>query len=492
MEKIYTLSAVELNKKFINGELSAVEIVQAFIDRIENVEKKVNALVNIRKEKALIEAKKLDEKRKNGEKLGSLAGVPIVIKDNMLMDGEKITACSKILENYIGIYDSTVVKKLKESDAIILAIANMDEFAFGSTTKTSFHHMTSNPYDLKRVPGGSSGGSAASVAALESPLALGSDTGGSIRQPSSFCGTVGLKPTYGRVSRYGLIAFASSLDCIGPIAKNVEDVALCMNVISGSDEYDSTVSKKIVPDYMQFLNKDIKGMKIGLAKEYFIDGLNEQCKKEIEKAIEVLKSMGAEIVEISLPHTKYSVPTYYVLAPAEASSNLARFDGVRYGYRSKNSKTLDDLYINSRTEGFGDEVKRRIIIGTYVLSAGFYDAYFKKAQKVRRLIREDFDKAFKSVDVILSPVSPSYAFKLNDKKSPIELYLEDIYTIPANLAGVPAISVPTALIDVEDKKLPIGIQFIGNHFEEEKLIQVADAFFKNNSKISFANLDDKE
>lgn len=492
MEKIYNLSAVELNKKFINEELSAVEIVKAFIDRIENVEKKVNALVNIRKEKALIEAKKLDEKRKSGEKLGNLAGVPIVIKDNMLMDGEKITACSKILENYIGIYDSTVVKKLKENDAIILGIANMDEFAFGSTTKSSFHKMTSNPYDLKRVPGGSSGGSAAAVAALESPLALGSDTGGSIRQPSSFCGTVGLKPTYGRVSRYGLIAFASSLDCIGPIAKNVEDIAFCMNVISGSDEYDSTVSKKIVPDYMQFLNKDIKGMKIGLAKEYFIDGLNEKCKIEIEKAIEVLKSMGAEIVDITLPHTKYSVPTYYVLAPAEASSNLARFDGVRYGYRSKNSKTLDDLYINSRTEGFGDEVKRRIIIGTYVLSAGFYDAYFKKAQKVRRLIREDFDNAFKNVDVILSPVSPSYAFKLEDKKSPIELYLEDIYTIPANLAGVPAISVPTALIDIEDKKLPIGIQFIGNHFEEEKLIQVADAFFKKNTKIQSANLDDKE
>lgn len=486
MEKIYNLSAANLRKKFILGELTAVQIVNSFFERIERVDDKVKSFVSLRKEEALKEANKLDEKKKNGKKLGVLAGIPLAIKDNILMEGQISTSCSKILENYKGIYDSTVVKKLKEQDAIILGITNMDEFAMGSTTKTSFHHMTSNPWDLERVPGGSSGGAAASVAAREIPLSLGSDTGGSVRQPASFCGVVGLKPTYGRVSRYGLMAFASSLDQIGPIAKNIEDIAICMNVIAGYDDFDATVSEIPVPDYTEFLNKDIKGLKIGLPKEYFIDGLNKNVKLVIDKAIEKFKTLGAEIVEVSLPHTKYAVPTYYVLAPAEASSNLARFDGIRYGYRAKNYSSLDDLYIKTRTEGFGAEVKRRIMIGTYVLSAGYYDAYFKKAQKVRNLIKQDFEKVLSNVDVILSPVAPNVAFKLTDKKSPIELYLEDIFTISANLAGVPAVSFPAGL----SEKLPVGVQLIGKAFDEGTLIKAVSAFEKIAEKIELPKIDD--
>lgn len=484
MNNIYKLSASEIKNKFLAGEISAVEIVNSFFERIEKVEDKVKSFVSLKKEKALEEAKNLDEKKKNGEKLGSLAGVPIAIKDNMLMDGEKTTACSKILENYIGIYDSTVVKKLKEADAIIIGSTNMDEFAMGSTTKTSVHKMTVNPWDLERVPGGSSGGGAASVASQEVPLALGSDTGGSIRQPAAFCGIVGLKPTYGRVSRYGLIAFASSLDQIGPFAKNVEDIALAMNVIAGSDNFDATVSKKEVEDYTLYLNQDIKGLKVGLPKEYFIEGLNIEVQKKLNETVEKLKELGAEIIEVSLPHTKYAVPTYYVLAPAEASSNLARFDGIRYGYRAKNYSNLEELYVKTRTEGFGTEVKRRIMIGTYVLSAGFYDAYFKKAQKVRAKIKEDFDNVFNKVDVILSPVTPNTAFKLSDKKTPLELYLEDIYTIPANLAGIPAISLPVGLID----NLPIGVQILGKTFDEATIIKVASALEKKIGKLELPEL----
>lgn len=486
MEKIYNLSAADLRKKFISGELTAVQIVNSFFERIEKVDNKIKSFVSLRKEEALKEANKLDEKKKNGEKLGILAGIPLAIKDNILMEGQISTSCSKILENYKGIYDSTVVKKLKEQDAIILGVTNMDEFAMGSTTKTSFHHMTSNPWDLERVPGGSSGGAAASVAAREIPLSLGSDTGGSVRQPASFCGVVGLKPTYGRVSRYGLMAFASSLDQIGPIAKNIEDIAICMNVIAGYDDFDATVSEIPVPDYTEFLNKDIKGLKIGLPKEYFIDGLNEGVKLVVDTAIEKFKTLGAEIVEVSLPHTKYAVPTYYVLAPAEASSNLARFDGIRYGYRAKNYSNLDDLYIKTRTEGFGAEVKRRIMIGTYVLSAGYYDAYFKKAQKVRNLIKQDFEKVLSNVDVILSPVAPNVAFKLTDKKSPIELYLEDIFTISANLAGVPAVSFPAGL----SENLPVGVQLIGKTFDEGTLIKAVSAFEKVAEKIELPKIDD--
>lgn len=484
MEKIYKLTASEIRNKFISGELSAVEIVNSFFERIEEVDDKVKSFVSLRKDKALLMANSLDEKRKNGEKLGSLAAVPIAIKDNMLMIGEKSTSCSKILENYIGIYDATVVKKLKEADAIIIGSTNMDEFAMGSTTKTSFHKMTANPWDLERVPGGSSGGGAASVAAQEVPLSLGSDTGGSIRQPAAFCGIVGLKPTYGRVSRYGLMAFASSLDQIGPFAKTIDDIALIMNILAGADDYDATVSKREVEDYTKALNQDIKGMKIGLPKEYFLEGLNEDIKAMVNKTVQDLKNLGAEVIEVSLPHTKYAVPTYYVLAPAEASSNLARFDGIRYGYRTKSYDNLEELYVKTRSEGFGAEVKRRIMIGTYVLSAGFYDAYFKKAQKVRAKIKQDFDKVFKEVDVILSPVSPNIAFKLSDIKSPLELYLEDIYTIPANLAGIPAISLPVGLLN----NLPVGIQFLAKAFDEATLIKVASALERKIGRLELPNL----
>ena len=482
---IYELTAKELRDKFLSGEISAEEIVNSFYERIEKIEDKVKSFVSLRKELALEEAKKLDEKRKNGEKLGKLAGIPLAIKDNILMEGQKLTSCSKILENYVGIYDATVVKKLKEEDAIILGVTNMDEFAMGSTTKTSYHHKTANPWALDRVPGGSSGGAAASVAAQEVPISLGSDTGGSVRQPASFCGVVGLKPTYGRVSRYGLMAFASSLDQIGTLAKTVEDVAICMNVIAGADDYDATVSKNEVPDYTEFLNKDIKGLKVGLPKEYFIEGLNPEIKKIVDNSVNALKELGAEIVEVSLPHTKYAVPTYYVLAPAEASSNLARFDGIRYGYRAKDYTDLESLYIKTRTEGFGAEVKRRIMMGTYVLSAGFFDAYFKKAQKVRTLIKQDFENVLAEVDVILTPVAPSVAFKLSDVKTPIELYLEDIFTISANLAGIPAISLPGELLD----NLPVGVQFMGRPFDEGTLIKVSSALENKIGRLNLPKLD---
>lgn len=485
MKNLYKLTASEIREKILNKEVKVEELVKETFERIEKVEGKVGSFVHLRKEKALEEARILDEKIARGEKVGALAGVPVAIKDNMVSKGDITTACSKILGNYEGIYDATAVKKLKEADAIIIGITNMDEFAMGSTTKTSFHHLIKNPWDATRVPGGSSGGAAASIAAQEVYISLGSDTGGSIRQPASFCGVVGMKPTYGRVSRYGLIAFASSLDQIGPMAKSVEDIALTMNVIAGADDYDATVVNCEVPDYTEFLNQDIRGMKIGVPKEYFIDGINPEVRQIMEDAIEKFITLGAEIVEISLPHTKYAVPTYYVIAPAEASSNLARFDGVRYGYRSKNIQNINDLYVNSRSEGFGDEVKRRIMIGTYVLSAGFYDAYFKKAQKVRAKIKEDFDRAFENVDVIFTPVSPSTAFRLDDKKTPIELYLEDIFTISANLAGIPGISIPAG----KAQGLPVGIQLLGKLFGEGDLIKAGSAFEKVRGEWELPELD---
>lgn len=473
MKKIYELTAFEIKEKIASKELTSVEVVTAIFDRIEETDGEIGSFVSLRKEKALAEAKIVDEKIKNGEAVGSLAGVPVAIKDNMVSIGEPSQSASKILEGYEGIYDATVVTKLKEADAIIIGKTNMDEFAMGSTTTTSvYEKKTKNPRDLDKVPGGSSGGAAASMAAEQCYISLGSDTGGSIRQPAAFCGVVGLKPTYGRVSRYGLMAFASSLDQIGPFTKTVKDAALALNVIAGIDEYDSTAEEIAVPNYLDHLTGDIKGMKIGVPKEYFIDGLNEGVKKVVEESLEVFKSLGAEIVEISLPHTKYAASTYYVLAPAEASSNLARFDGVRYGHRTENPANIEELYVKSRSEGFGDEVKRRIMVGTYVLSAGFFDAYFKKAQKVRRLIKNDFDKAFEQVDVIFTPVTPGPAFSLNAKKTPVELYLEDIFTIPANLAGIPGISIPAG----ETQGLPVGIQLLGKAFREEDILRAGDAF----------------
>ena len=474
MKEIYELTASEVRNKILNKELSAYEVTKAVFERIEKTDELIGSFVSLRKEKALEEAKIIDEKIAKGEKVGALAGVPVSIKDNMVSLNDPSASCSKILDGYIGIYDATVVTKLKEADAIIIGKTNMDEFAMGGSTKTSYYKLTKNPWDTSKVPGGSSGGAASSIASQQCFISLGSDTGGSIRQPASFCGVVGLKPTYGRVSRYGLMAFASSLDQIGPLAKNVEDIALAMNVIAGYDDYDGTVKNIPVPDYTKFLGKDIKGVKIGVPKEYFVDGMNENVKAIMMDALEKLKEAGAELVDVSLPHTKYALPTYYILAPAEASSNLARFDGIRYGYRSKNAKDFNDLYVKSRSEGFGSEVKRRIMIGTYVLSAGFYDAYFKKAQKARALIKADFDKAFETVDMIFTPVAPTPAFSLDAVKTPLELYLEDIFTLSANLAGVPGLSIPAGITE----GLPVGIQLLGKHFDEGNLIAVGSAFEK--------------
>lgn len=474
MKEIYELTALEVRNKILNKELSAYEVTKAVFERIEKTDELIGSFVSLRKEKALEEAKIIDEKIAKGEKVGALAGVPVSIKDNMVSLNDPSASCSKILDGYTGIYDATVVTKLKEADAIIIGKTNMDEFAMGGSTKTSYYKLTKNPWDTSKVPGGSSGGAASSIASQQCFISLGSDTGGSIRQPASFCGVVGLKPTYGRVSRYGLMAFASSLDQIGPLAKNVEDIALAMNVIAGYDDYDGTVKNIPVPDYTEFLGKDIKGVKIGVPKEYFVDGMNENVKAIMMDALEKLKEAGAELVDVSLPHTKYALPTYYILAPAEASSNLARFDGIRYGYRSKNAKDFNDLYVKSRSEGFGSEVKRRIMIGTYVLSAGFYDAYFKKAQKARALIKADFDKAFETVDMIFTPVAPTPAFSLDAVKTPLELYLEDIFTLSANLAGVPGLSIPAGMTE----GLPVGIQLLGKHFDEGNLIAVGSAFEK--------------
>lgn len=487
MNEILKLTAFEIREKIAKKEITSYEVTKAVFERIEEKDDLINSFVSLRKEKALEEAKLVDEKIAKGEKVGALAGVPVSIKDNMVSEGDLTTACSKILSNYIGVYDATVVKKLKEADAIIIGKTNMDEFAMGGTTRTSYHGLTKNPWDTTKVPGGSSGGAATSIASQECFISLGSDTGGSIRQPASFCGVVGLKPTYGRVSRYGLMAFASSLDQIGPLAKSVKDIALTMNVIAGYDDYDATVSQNPVPDYLEALNRDIKGMKIGVPKEYFVEGIADGVRKVMNEALDKLRELGAEIVDISLPHTKYAVPTYYVLAPAEASSNLARFDGVRYGYRSPNAKDAVDLYIKSRSEGFGAEVKRRIMIGTYVLSAGFFDAYFKKAQKVRAMIKKDFDEAFKTVDVIFTPVAPSAAFELNKEKTPIELYLEDIFTLSANLAGVPGLSVPAGFTE----GLPVGIQLLGKHFREEDLLAVGSAFEKIRGEWKLPEGDEK-
>ncbi|MBN1467176.1 MAG: Asp-tRNA(Asn)/Glu-tRNA(Gln) amidotransferase subunit GatA [Fusobacteriaceae bacterium] len=484
MEKLYTLSAVELIEKLKNKEIQVIDVVNSVYDRIDEVEEKVSSFISIVSREKALELAKLSQEKYNNGNFGKLEGIPVVIKDNMVSEGEKATAASKILGNYEGIYDAFVVKKLKEAGAIIIAKANMDEFAMGSTTKTSYVKETKNPWDLDRTPGGSSGGSASSVAAGEGIISLGSDTGGSIRQPASFNGLVGLKPTYGRVSRYGLIAFASSLDQIGPMGKSVEDVALMLSVIEGYDEMDTTSYEIESSNYFEEMSKDIKGLKIGIPKEYFEYELKPEFKKVFDESIEKFKELGAEIVDITLPHTEYAAPTYYIIAPAEASSNLARFDGVRYGYRASEFSGVEDLYIKSRSEGFGDEVKRRIMIGTYVLSAGFYDAYYKQAQKVRRLIKNDFDKAFSEVDVILAPATTGTAFRLDEPKTPVELYLEDVFTIPANMAGIPGLVVPAGKVE----GLPVGIQLLGKAFDEKTLFRVGKAFENVVGKMDMAKL----
>ena len=445
---ITELTVKELQEKLASKELTASQITEAYVNRIKEKESDIGAFVTVLNEQATAQAKEVDQKIEKGELTSKFAGIPIGIKDNICTKGVKTTCSSKMLENFISPYDATVMEKLNNEGMINLGKLNMDEFAMGGSTENSAMHKTCNPWNLNTVPGGSSGGSAAAVAANMVPWALGSDTGGSIRQPASFCGVVGLKPTYGLVSRYGLVAFASSLDQIGPITKDVYDNAMLLNLIVGNDPKDSTSAKREIPDYVAALKNDVKGLKIGVPKEFFGEGINEEVKAKLQEAIEKYKELGAEVEEFSLDIAEYSLATYYIIACAEASSNLGRFDGVRYGYRSKNIEKLRDVYFNSRTEAFGPEVKRRIITGTYVLSSGYYDAYYKKAQQVRTLVANEFDKAFEKYDVVLTPTSPTVAFEFNSKSSPLEMYLADICTVPVNVAGLPGISIPCGV----DKK----------------------------------------
>jgi aspartyl-tRNA(Asn)/glutamyl-tRNA(Gln) amidotransferase subunit A len=472
--QLHSLSAHQLRNLIVKGEASVKEIVQDLFQRIEKTESKVKALCLLDKEDVLSQCEGLE---KQGDKQGRLFGIPVVIKDNICVEGQDTTCSSRILKGFKPPYDATVVSRLKQEGAVILGRANMDEFAFGSSCETSCYGPTHNPWDLKRIPGGSSGGSAASVASDETILALGSDTGGSIRQPAALCGVVGLKPTYGRVSRYGLIAFASSLDQIGPLAKDVTDAALLLSVIAGYDAYDSTCVDKPVPDYAKSLVNDVRGITIGVPKEYFAQGLDKEVKQATEEALELLKKSGARVKEISLAHTEYAVADYYIVATAEASSNLARFDGVQYGYRNTQARDLIGMYRKTRGAGFGEEAKRRIILGTYALSSGYYDAYYLRALKVRRLIKEDFDRAFKQCDCIITPTSPTTAFKIGERiDNPLAMYLSDIYTISVNLAGVPAISVPCGF---NRQGLPIGLQIIAKPFDEEMLFRAAYTFEQN-------------
>ncbi len=492
--QIYELTAKELREKIKKKEISVEEVVKAFYTRIEEVEEKIHSFVTLTKEEAIKQAEAIDRKIRNNEPVGELAGIPVAIKDNLCISGAKTTCGSRILENYISPYDATVIKKLRDADAIFLGKTNMDEFAMGSSTETSYFGVTHNPWNLDCIPGGSSGGSATAVAAKEAPFALGSDTGGSIRQPAACCGIVGLKPTYGRVSRYGLVAFASSLDQIGPLARNVYDCALLLKIIAGYDKQDSTSVDLPMPDFCQGLEgKDgIKGLKVGLPKEYFIEGIDSEVEKAVKNAAKILEKLGAGIIEISLPHTEYAVATYYLIAPSEASANLARYDGIRYGYQARGTRheeqDLVETYEKTRGEGFGAEVKRRIMLGTYALSAGYYDAYYLKALKVRTLIKKDFDEVFRKVDVILTPTAPTPAFKLGEKlDDPLKMYLSDIFTISANLAGIPGISIPCGFSQYPPSpfplplgerskvrgNLPIGLQILGKPFAEETILKVA-------------------
>ena len=487
---ITDLSVHELVEKIENKELTRKEILNAYIDRINEKEDEVKAFVTILDKEALNKLDDIQEKIDNGEIKNRLAGIPIGIKDNMCTKGIKTTCSSKMLENFVSPYDATVIEKLNEENLINLGKLNMDEFAMGGSTEHSYFKKTRNPWNLERVPGGSSGGSAAAVAAGMVPWALGSDTGGSIRQPASFCGVVGLKPTYGLVSRYGLVAFASSLDQIGPITKDVKDSAILLNIIAGHDKKDTTSVDMPKKDYVKALKNDVKGLKIGAPKEFLAEGTNKEVKEKIEEAIKIYKDLGATVEEISLDVAKYSLATYYIIACAEASSNLGRFDGIRYGYRAKDYKDLNELFKKSRSEGFGDEVKRRIILGTYVLSSGYYDAYYKKAQKVRTLVMNEFDKAFEKYDVILTPTSPTVAFKIGEKTSdPLQMYLSDICTVSVNIAGLPGISIPCG---VDSNNMPIGMQLIGNKFQEETILNAAYTFeqkfkFREKYKPEFKN-----
>jgi len=466
---MHTLSVAELSKSLKNKEFSSVELTQHYLDRINRSD--LNAFITVTDELALSQARAADAKLANGNS-SVLTGIPFAHKDIFCTKGIKTSAGSKILEPFISPYDATLSHKLNIENMVMLGKTNMDEFAMGSSNENSFYGPVKNPWNKKMVPGGSSGGSAAAVAGRLSPFATGTDTGGSIRQPSSLCGITGIKPTYGRVSRYGMIAYASSLDQAGPMTQTAEDAALVLNAIAGFDEKDSTSALRDVPDYTKSLRDSIKGLKIGIPKEFFSEGLDSGVEKVIMESMKEFEAMGAELQEISLPNSAYAIPTYYIVAPCECSSNLSRLDGVRYGYRCKDPKDLNDLYLRSRSEGFGDEVKRRIMIGTYALSAGYYDAYYLKAQKVRQLISEDFKKAFQNVDIIMGPVSPTTAFELGAIKDPVSMYLADIYTLSANLAGLPGMSIPAGF----SNDLPVGLQMIGNYWSEEALLNAAHQF----------------
>ncbi|HHY46108.1 MAG TPA: Asp-tRNA(Asn)/Glu-tRNA(Gln) amidotransferase subunit GatA [Firmicutes bacterium] len=472
--ELYEYTAHELHDILLRKEASAREIVESVFRRIDEVEPLVRAYITLTREEAFAAAGATDARIARGEEIGPLDGIPIALKDNLSTRGIKTTCASRILENYIPPYSATVVERLMSQGVVMLGKANMDEFAMGSSTENSGFFTTRNPWDLDRVPGGSSGGSAAAVSAGEAVLALGSDTGGSIRQPASFCGVVGLKPTYGCVSRYGLVAFASSLDQIGPITRDVTDCAILMNAIAGYDPRDSTSVNREYPDYTQYLIPDIKGLKIGVPKEYFGEGLAPDVREAIEQAMNRLQDMGAILVDVSLPHSEYALATYYLVATAEASSNLARYDGVRYGLRAKGAPDSVTMAKRTRKEGFGAEVKRRIMLGTYALSSGYYDAYYLKALKVRTLLIQDFERAFEACDVVLSPTSPTVAFRIGEKtKDPLSMYLSDIYTITANLAALPGISFPCGF---GQDGLPVGLQLLGKHFDEPTLIRAAYAF----------------
>jgi len=464
----------ELLKRLDRGDLRSAELVSAYLDVIAANDSRINAFLHVDRDRALGEARAIDDKRSRGEKVGKLAGLPVAIKDVICTQGVPTTCGSRMLERFIPPYDAHVISRLRAADAVLIGRTNMDEFAMGSSTENSAYKTTSNPWDVTRIPGGSSGGSAAAVAAGMSPLALGSDTGGSIRQPAGFCGVVGLKPTYGRVSRFGLVAYASSLDQIGPFANDVAGAALLLEAIAGHDTRDSTSVAESVPDYTRTVEEPLGGLRIGIAKEHFVSGLDPEVEQAIRSALDVYRKLGADIREISLPHSKYAVAVYYIVAPSEASSNLARYDGVHYGHRAANFENMIDMYSTSRGEGFGPEVKRRIMLGTYALSAGYYDAYYLKALKVRRLIRNDFDAAFQDVDVIASPVAPTPAFKIGELvDDPLAMYLSDIYTISANLAGLPGISIPAGL---SKSRLPIGMQLMAPPFEEDRLLRAARMF----------------
>jgi len=480
---IRELTIKKFNEGLLNKQFSAFEITQAFFDYIKEKDQEIDAYLHLTKDLALSQAERVDIEVAEGKDLGILAGIPLAIKDNILIEGESATAGSKILANYRAAYDATVIKKLKQAGAIFLGKTNLDEFAMGSSTENSAFKITKNPNDLERVPGGSSGGSAAAVASDMAVAALGSDTGGSIRQPAGFCGVVGLKPTYGAVSRYGLIAMASSLDQIGPIAKTIEDAAILFKEISGKDDLDSTsIDAKYGDELSNPKLEDIKKLKIGIPKEYFIEGLDKRVSSAIDETIKFLKSLKIEFKEISLPHTKYALSCYYIIMPAEVSANLARFDGIRYARISNFQfpiSNLRDIYFKQRGNGFGEEAKRRIILGTFVLSSGYYDAYYAKAQKVRRLIKEDFDRAFKEVDVILAPVSPTPAFKIGEKTDdPLAMYLSDIFTIPVNLAGLPGLVIPVKKYKIDSGELPIGFQLIGKPFREADILGIGQYYEK--------------